>query len=389
MPRPNTAQSVANGHPPKAVAGAGHVVEPEALSVTHWFDTEPDGEPYAATIRFTGQRIGVHGKPGPRDSFVQDETVDGIVPGSGKVSLTTWVYGLEPGEWTVTANLIRGSRVAAAGGGKPSGAHTLPRAAWSWMRWAVSTDQFAPVKTRWGPLVRLARMPAVIHGSWPALLAVGILVGVALQATLLARANVSVGLTLTVDLVSGLAGLIGAKLMYVLMRPRGAPRQSIAEGLTVDGFLLAAPAVAAVALLTLDVPIGLFLDATAPGLFFGVAIGRLGCFLTGCCAGRCTRSRWGVWSSNRRVGARRMPTQLLESAAGLLIGVATTLVVLGFAPAVPGTIFVAAFAVYVIVRQVLLRLRAEPHNPIRARLTAAAAGVVLLADAVVLLVGAT
>ncbi len=363
-------------------------VEPEGLSVTHWFDTEREGNPYAATVRFTGHRVGIRGKPGPRDAFVKDEIVDGIVPGSGKVSITTWVDGLEPGEWTVTASLIRGPSAATAGGGKPLGAHTLPRAAWSWWRWALSTGPFNPVRTRWSPLVRLTMMPAVIHGSWPALLTVGILVGVAVQATLLARANVSVGLTLIVDVGAGLAGLLGAKLLYVLLRPPGAPRQSVAEGLTVDGFLLAAPLVAAVALLAIDVPIGLFLDATAPGLFFGVAIGRLGCFFTGCCAGGCTRSRWGMWSSNRRVGARRVPTQLLESAAGLLIAVATTLVVLDYAPAVPGTIFVAAFAVYVIIRQLLLRQRAEPHNPIRARLTAAAAIVVLLVDAAVFLVSA-
>ena len=152
--------------------------------------------------------------------------------------------------------------------------------------------------------------------------------------------------------------------------------------------LLAAPAVGVAALFAFNLPIGTFLDASAPGLFFGVAIGRLGCFFTGCCAGRCTRSRWGVWSSNRRVGARRIPTQLLESGAGLAIGAAATLLVLSDALGVPGAIFVAAVAVYVLVRQFLLRLRAEPHSRIRARVTAAAAAAVLVADVAVSLIGA-
>ncbi len=391
MPIFSAPRASANGHPTSERAAAEGAVEPEALSVTHWFDTEQVGEPYAATIRFTGRRIGVPGKPGPRDAFVKEEALDGIVPGSGPMSLTTWVYELQPGEWSVSADLVRLPRGTGARrpsvGGKPSGAHTLPRAAWSWRRWALSSGQFAPMKTRWSPLVRLTRMPAVIPGSWPGLIALGVLVGAAVQAALLARANISVGQSLIVDLVALVSGLVLAKLWYLALRPRRSWRQSIGEGWTVDGLLFAAPAVGAVALLAFNLPIGVFLDASAPALFFGVAIGRLGCFFTGCCAGRCTRSRWGVWSSDRRVGARRIPTQLLESGAGLLIAIVATLLVLR-SPSARGAVFVAAVAAYVLVRQFLLRLRAEPHNPIRARVTAAVAAFVLLADAVVLLVSA-
>lgn len=383
MHGPRTAVSGVVGHPAVESGTAEGAVEPEGLSVTHWFETAVDGEPYAATIRFTGRRMGVHGKPGPGDTFVKDETVEGIVPRSGPVSVTTWVYGLAPGEWTVTADLVRSGTRRPVVGGRPSGAHTLPRAAWSWRRWALSSGEFGPVKTRWEPLVRLTRIPAVIHGSWPGLLALGVLVGAAVQIGLLVRANVPIERPLVVDALALLSGLVGAKLWYVALN-RQTWRRSITEGMSVDGFLVTATLVAGAALLAFNLPIGLFLDASAPGLFFGVAIGRLGCFFTGCCAGRCTRSRWGIWSSNRSVGARRIPTQLLESAAGLLLGVATTAVFLGFAPSVRGATFVAALAVYVLVRQVLLRLRAEPHNLARARLTAAAAAVVLLADAIVL-----
>ena len=366
---------------------AQDAVETEALSVTHWFESEPDGEPYAATIRFTGHRIGVRGKPGPGDAFVKNETVEGVVPGSGPVSITTWVYGLAPGEWTVTANLIRLARGARgrppSAGGRSGGTHTLPRAAWSWGRWALSTGQFAPVKTRWAPLVRLASMPGVIRGSWSGLVGMGAVIGIAVQVALLGGSSISVAQILVIDLLAVVSGLLVAKLLYVALRPRRSWRQSIGEGWTVDGFLLGTPAVGIAALLALNLPIGVFLDASAPALFFGVAIGRLGCFFTGCCAGRCTRSRWGVWSSDRRVGARRIPTQLLESTTGLLIATVSTLLVVR-TPSAPGAVFVAALAAYVLLRQFLLRLRAEPHNLIRARLTAAGAAAVLLADAVVL-----
>ena len=112
-------------------------------------------------------------------------------------------------------------------------------------------------------------------------------------------------------------------------------------------------------LLTLNLPIGLFLDAAAPAIFLAVAIGRFGCFLTGCCAGRCTTSRWGVWSSDRRIGANRIPAQLLESATGLSIGLAAAFLVLEDVAGGSGLIFVASIVVYVIARQFLLRVRAE------------------------------
>ena len=368
-------------------AAADVAVEMEALSVTHWFETEPEGQPYTATIRFTGRRIGVIGKPVAGDSFVKEETIPGVVPGSGRVSITTLVPELKTGHWTVTADLVRrtgsaGSRQSA--GTRTSGTHTLPRADWSWRRWALSTGPFVPVKTRMAPFVRLTRVPAVIHGSWSGLIAVGVVVGAIVHALLLARVDISVGSVLLVDLVAAVAGLVGAKVWYLVQRPRGAPRQSIGDGWTVDGFVLAVPAIAA-ALLLLDLPVGAFFDAGTPALFFGIAIGRLGCFFTGCCAGRCTRSRWGVWSSDRRVGARRIPTQLMESATGLLIAAATLLLVLRGGTGVGGTIFVAGFATYVLVRQFLLRMRTEAHNPVRTRLTAAVAMVVLLADAAVVL----
>src|SRR3990172_11321061 len=195
MPRPGMQRVGAGAHPTVTRDGASGEVEAEALSVTHWFASEQDADPYTATVRFTVPRIGVSGKPGPRDTFVKDESVDRVVPGSGPVSVTTWAYGLEPGEWTVPAGLTRPTPRGRAGpappGRTPPGGTTLPTAAWSWTRWALSVGRFAPVKTRWAPLVRMTRMPAVIPGSWSGLIAVGIVVGAVVQSALLARANVA------------------------------------------------------------------------------------------------------------------------------------------------------------------------------------------------------
>lgn len=344
-------------------SGAAHGAagaEREALAATHWFDSGTDGQAYTATIRFRGQRSGVRGKPAPHETFVKDEIVPNVVPGSGPVSVTTHVYGLAPGEWTVTAELLpaAGSAGSASSGKRSTAGRTLPRARWSWAGWSLGSAPFQPVRTRWAPTVRLTRQPAVVPGSWSGLVGAGVIFGLVLQSILLAGRQVPIAASLGISVIGLLAGLAGAKAWYVVRHPR-VWRDAPGEGWSVDGFLVTLPLVVVAGLLISGIPIGLFLDASAPALYFGVAIGRLGCFLTGCCAGRCTRARWGVWSSDRRVGARRIPTQLLESATGLAIGAVTLVLFLAGSPAPSGLLFVGALVVYSAARRILLGLRAE------------------------------
>jgi phosphatidylglycerol:prolipoprotein diacylglycerol transferase len=357
----STGRTRATGLPANAQSKASEVVEAEALVVSHYVDPGQDGEPYSATVRLAGRRVAINRLPGPRDAFVREDRIDRLVPGSGPVSVTSWVHGLEPGEWTVSAELLRPG--IDAGRGRSVAAEPIPAAAWSWSRWALAAGSRGPVRTHWAMIVPLARMPGVIPGSFTALGALGILVALIVQSAILSRENVPLSGSLVVFVVALVAGLLGAKVWYAVLHP-GPWRRALLGGWAVDGFLVVAPVVAVAVLLAFELPIGLYLDATAPGIFFAVAIGRFGCFFTGCCAGRCTRSRWGVWSSDRdsRIGARRIPTQLLESAAGLVIGVVAVLLVLSDALGVQGAVFVAAVAAYFLVRQRLLRLRAERRD---------------------------
>ncbi len=365
------------GRSPAVEAPASEDAEPQALVVTHWFDPAPDGEPYPATVRFSGRRAGVHGKPGHGDSFVHDEPIDRVIPGSGPVSISAWVYGLEPGEWSVTAELLPGASGASAAGGSPKRPRqAVPPAGWSWRLWALAARPTSLVRTRWALTAPLARIPAVVPGSLPLLVLVGAALALASQAAILAHEEVSVGRSLLVSLVAIVSGLAAAKLWYAVLHP---DEPIWRPGWAVDGFLIVAPLAALGALLALNLPIGVYLDASTPGLFAAVALGRVGCFLTGCCAGRCTRSRWGVWSSDRRVGARRVPAQLLESVTGLALA-AVTLPLVILHPPIHGIVFVGAFAIYALARQGLLRLRAERRRSSRSLpLTAAASAAILLA----------
>jgi phosphatidylglycerol---prolipoprotein diacylglyceryl transferase len=101
------------------------------------------------------------------------------------------------------------------------------------------------------------------------------------------------------------------------------------DGWCIQGFVAgAAVVVAAAAFAGPGIPRGVYLGVVTPALLIGMAFGRPGCFWAGCCTGRPTASRWGIWSSDRRVGCRREPAQLLEALAALIIGVAVLAVVL-------------------------------------------------------------
>ncbi|MFI6496783.1 prolipoprotein diacylglyceryl transferase family protein [Nonomuraea typhae] len=169
-------------------------------------------------------------------------------------------------------------------------------AAWSWRRRRLLTGDRRPVRTR--PAGR-TRPPGILAGGRRVLMTAGFVVGLAVTAALLA----------------GLRGLSGQ-------------------------------------------PVGAFLDATAPGLLYGVAVGRLGCFLGGCCAGRPTGSRFGVWASDRRVGVRRYPAQLLESLLAL-VAASLALAALVLAGPYHGVIFAAALGLHATGRRAALALRAD------------------------------
>lgn len=345
--------------------------------VTYFLDSGEAGEPYDVTVRLTGRRLGIRGVPRKGDSFTQDETVEGIIPGTGPVSITAWVYGLQPGEWEVDARLVPSARGARPGHAGQSDRPAIQRATWSWRRWALAVAPAGTIRTRWALMAPLARQPAVVPGVYTALAVVGFVAALAMQATILAREGLSFGAPLAASLIAIGLGLIGAKVWYKLLHPADPWFQG--GGWAVDGFVVSFPLGLALMLAAWALPIGRILDATAPGIFLAVAIGRVGCFLTGCCAGRCTSAAWGIWSSDRRVGARRIPTQLLESAVGLVLALVTLPLVLAGGLFAPGGVFIVAFAIYAVLRQVLLRLRAERRRDSRTLpLTAGAAGLVAL-----------
>lgn len=355
-------------------------VAQEILAVTYWFDPASHPGPYLVTVRFSGHRVDVKGRLQPGDRFVQDETIEQVVPGSGPISLTARVRGINPGSWIVTARMLgpahpaRGPREQ---GKATSAAGSLRPAVRLWRRWAPSAESAEPVSTCLTPF---ARVPGILPGMWATMVTLGIAVALALQSLVISGDHLAVGPVWTVSLVAILVGIVGAKAWFIVLHRR----EHRIEGWCIQGFIAGAILAAAILLVVLDMPVGVFLDVTAPGLLVAMAVGRVGCFFAGCCGGPPTASRWGVWSSDQRVGTRRIPTQLLESVLALSLGLLVLVEVVGHGSA-GGAFFVGGLAAYTLGRQGLLRLRAEPRKTRLGGLATSALAALVLIAAVVFL----
>lgn len=322
--------------------------EREVLTITFWSTAALPVNAQVPTLHLSGRRLGGTGYRNKGDRFRRDELVPGIPAGTAPFSITTTISGVNPGDWDVTAHLVVVDRV-----GHRSRV-PLTRE-WSWHHRHL--EPIAPTAAHTGPAA-FARRPGIARGAWTIMVALGIASALAVQAAILASRDLSVSRGMAVTAAAVAMGAVGAKLWYLVQRRRG----ESTNGWCIQGFVAGLLLVLAVVVPTIGLPVREFMDVSAPGLLLGMAIGRIGCFLAGCCVGRPTSSRFGVWSSDRRLGVRRIPTQLLESAVAAALGTAALTIDLLRVDTPHGFVFVAALAGYTLARQGVLRLRAAPRR---------------------------
>jgi phosphatidylglycerol:prolipoprotein diacylglycerol transferase len=116
-----------------------------------------------------------------------------------------------------------------------------------------------------------------------------------------------------------LGGLIGARVFYVIQY-WGERVHSVVDifkiwegGIVLYGSIIGGTAAFFLYRVARPFPLGPYLDVVAPSLALGIALGRLGCFLNGCCYGdRCGNLPWGVRFP------RYSPAWLEQADAGLI-----------------------------------------------------------------------
>lgn len=316
-------------------------LRPHALGVTYWFDAPQTKGPHEVVLRLTGRRLDVAGDRNPEDNFVTTASLHDVRPGSSRTSLTHRVVGKAPGRWHVIAEAVAVPR-----GGGQSEAVRPPSAE------GIGRSTFAPVAS--------ARAPGVIVGAWPAMVLLGVALALVLQGVLAQRHGLPSGDVLVLALVASALGAVGAKLYYRATHRTASGGRGLA-GLSVQGFVIVATATFVIGGALAGLPIGHLLDATVPALLLGQTVGRLVCLMGGCCVGVPTGSRWAVWSSDRRVGTRRIPVQLMESGAAATLALVTGAIAWQGSITPTGVLFVGSVAANVVVRQLLFPLRGVPR----------------------------
>lgn len=307
------------------------------LLLTYWCGSNLIRKTVSRSLQVTGRSLDIEGAQGPGRVFSLTESLAEAADCNGPVAITTRVYDIAPGLWEVSAGLTGHNQMRVWSG-------TLPNRA------VILGDEILETQVGAARYTSTQR-PGLILSAWMYLVAAGTLIALVLQAVLFAQKNIPLVSAGVVLLLSIAAGAAGAKCWFTLKYRSRWSRFSRA-GMCIQGFLVAASVTAIVSLLITHLPRGVFMDAAAPGLFVGLSIGRIGCFFVGCCAGKPSKSRWAVWSSDGRLGMSRVPTQLIEAVSCFLIGVMALL--LRDRLVASGLIFFLGWGVYTVIRELII-----------------------------------
>jgi phosphatidylglycerol---prolipoprotein diacylglyceryl transferase len=240
------------------------------------------------------------------------------------------------------------------------------------------------------PLLAGRRFLGSVHDfripSYTVMLYIGVVTGT-LAGAAVAGAE---GLSQTAFVLSALAllvpALLGARALFVLTHisffrahpdwlwRRSGGGSALFGGL-VATFLLSVPVARLV-----DVPFWRYWDAVSVAMLLGLTLTRLGCLMNGCCSGRSTDGRLGVWLPDTSgTWERRYPVQVLEAVWGAAILV--TGLVTWRSTDHPGALFAVLAAGYGAGRLLLEPLRGDPrtHSAVAANIIASATLIALAA----------
>jgi phosphatidylglycerol:prolipoprotein diacylglycerol transferase len=201
----------------------------------------------------------------------------------------------------------------------------------------------------------------VLHiTSYGLMLAIAFLVGTWLGLREARRLGLDEDAVVTVILVALAAAILGARGLYVLEHLadfRGSSLSVLAlwqGGLTLYGGVAVGAFAGLVAARRLGLPMWVTADALTPSLALGTVLGRVGCFLNGCCYGHPTRLPWGVvfppdsFPSLEFGPTPVHPSQLYFALAGLGLFLLTWWG--RRRPWVPGVLFWGFLALFAVVR---------------------------------------
>lgn len=163
-----------------------------------------------------------------------------------------------------------------------------------------------------------------------------------------------------------IVGFAGARLLYVIYYPEiylRNPLQILLDrgGLVWYGGLVAATATGLIFAWRQQIPVRRFMDILILPAALGLAIGRIGCFFSGCCYGKISQVAWAVhFPPGHETHPHSVhPTQLYESFSLVLATLALQQVYRRKANVSPGMTTGLFFVVYGIIRFIIEYFRGD------------------------------
>jgi phosphatidylglycerol---prolipoprotein diacylglyceryl transferase len=195
--------------------------------------------------------------------------------------------------------------------------------------------------------------------SYGVMMMIGFLVGLYRAVRVARKRGIDTSFVADACLYSLLAGIIGARLVFILLNwsefhgHLGEALSIWQGGLSFHGGVILAIGVVYLFVRAKRLEFMEIADLLAPSLSIAYAFTRIGCFLNGCCYGVPTNLPWGVKFPD--LPGPVHPTQLYSSAAGFLIYLALTRVEKWKKP--KGFVFTAYVALYCVYRFLIEILR--------------------------------
>jgi prolipoprotein diacylglyceryltransferase len=221
--------------------------------------------------------------------------------------------------------------------------------------------------------------------SYPAMLYVGLVLGVIAGNYAAHTAGLDPLRVYIATIVLIVPALIGARLLFVASEwkyYRRNPR--LIWNRSQGGFMMfgAVPLMllCSVPLLrALHVGFGAFWDVSTFTILVGMIFTRVGCLLNGCCGGGATRRWFGIRLPNTRgIWQRRVPTQALEAACGAVLLIVA--IVMWRRTPFPGALFLLIMLSYASARLLLELVREHGNGGRQFRVTYALTVILVLAS---------
>lgn len=168
--------------------------------------------------------------------------------------------------------------------------------------------------------------PVTIYG-YGLMIALGVLAALLTASYRAKKAGLSTDMIFNLTILCVLGGFLGAKILYIITEWKSLAEskhflEDLSNGFVVYGGIIAGILTAVIYCRHKKVSALEYIDLAIPSVAIAQGLGRVGCFMSGCCYGRETEAWFGVAFNDSPfapLGVKLIPTQLFSSIGDLLI----------------------------------------------------------------------